>query len=651
MRPSGATLFFAPHYLPFLSVAEAQPKCIMRHNKIVDQEHADKATNHNYRRYDVPNADQQALHPNVEFINTEQRDYWELATERINAVGITNPRKDAIRIEEIIFTASPEFFKRDANGKAEDYSESQFVKDVMTFAINKYGKENVIGFDLHQDEKSPHIHVMVVPITPDGRLSCKEMFSPTSCSTSQDEFAEAMKSHGLVRGVKYSQAEHQPMQKMYGQQNQTAAELSAQMGAPSSYQPVEVASPGHIQRNPVQWAEEQSQAVNEKARAQVDAANKRADIAQNLAVENASAREQVRVLQKQLSTSEELIEVNYSKGAYDSKEQVRVLQSQLSASEELKEGHYGKLVDAAKRAAGGEPASPALIEQGDKLLDKAVQDVQQSRERVVVLTTEDEQEVKNGDYRRVAEIRYGQGGIQAEETRQKELETDLRAYTGGVKRLDDLDEKRIEKAVQDVRQNRGQLDEMREELRGQGIDLHALAACLKTEPVEKLIKELETSLRGWKGGTERLDQLDAQLAQERTDKAKQQADEVEARAKDEARQKAENERQKPIVRENERQQIEKVCLHILATDPDIHSGLDLGAVLARNGVQARTENGTARLKLKGSEHEFTGADIRPGGKDLDEMINERITINLAQSKRELEKEKEKEKGKDQGQSM
>ena len=255
--------------------------------------------------------------------------------------------------------------------------------------------------------------------------------------------------------------------------------------------------------------------------------------------------------------------------------------------------------------------------------------------------------MKNGDYRRVAEIRYGQGGIQAEETHQKELETNLRGYTGGIKRLDELDEKRIEKAMQDVRQNHGQLDEMREELRGQGIDLHTLAACLKTEPVEKLIKELETSLRGWKGGTERLDQLDAQLAQERTDKAKQQADEVEARTKDEARQKAENERQKPIVRENERQQIEKVCSHILATDPYFKSGKDFQEVLEKNGVDVRYENDKARLKLKGSENEFTGPDIRPGGKDLEEMINERITINQAQFDREVEKEMGK--SKDQGQ--
>jgi len=608
---------------------------IMRWVKVTSQKQADDATGHNARTSKVANADKEAPHPNIEFVITDGRGYWELATERIAQVVTRKVRDDQVRCMEVILTASPEFFERDANGRAVDMKDSQWAKDQLTFLEKTFGKENVLSCTLHQDEKSPHVHAVIAPITEDGHLSAKRLFNPITMTGYQTAYAEAMKPHGLARGVEHSQAEHQPMTRMYGQQKTTAAELGAQLGPVSSYQDQQVKRPGvKDYLNLSEWEAKTSAQVNEKARAQVEEANKRAEKAQSLALENAAAKDQVRVLQKQLSTSEE-----------------------------LKEGHYGKLVDAAKRAAGGEPTSPALIEQGGKLLDKAVQDVQQSRERVVVLTTEGNQAEKNGDYALVASIRYG--SLQGEEAHQKELVLSLRGYKGGIERLDELDEKRakvaekqaklaekqneerIEKAVQDVRQNRGQLDEMREELRGQGIHAFTEKAWKITGTVEQRIKELETSLRSWKGGTERLDQLDAQMAQERTDKAKQQADEVYARAQDEARQKAENERQKPIVRENERQQIEQKCLHILTINPHIYSGKDYEEALMKNGVDVLIVDGKARLRLKGSENEFTGPDIRPGERNLEGMINERMTANLARSEREMEKERNR----DQGQSM
>lgn len=400
-------------------MSDSSPKCILVHSKVKDQEHADKATNHNYRRYDVPNADQQALHPNVEYINTEKRDYWELATERLAEVGITKPRKDAIRIEEILLTASPEFFKRDENGRAEDYSESKWVKDSMTYLINKYGKQNIIGFDLHQDEKSPHIHAMVVPITPDGRLCCKEIFDPKTLRQNQDDYAEAMKDHGLVRGVKHSQAVHQPMQQMYGQQNQTAAELEKEMGKAKPYVPVQVDNPGRVQFNPEEWAAKQSQAVNEKARAQVEAANKRADKAQNLALEYASAKERVRVLQKQLSTSEA-----------------------------LKEANQKTQDDLYKRLAGEEKVPRAVLERGNALLDRALSDIHVERIRLEMVRHQVEVAKERFDIPKFAEE---SDKMRAQEAKNKVLETDLCRYAGGRTRLEELDKQLAKKADEEVR--------------------------------------------------------------------------------------------------------------------------------------------------------------------------------------------------------
>jgi hypothetical protein len=389
--------------------------CILVHSKVLDKKQADQATAHNHRQYEVANADQEAPHPNVEYINTAQRDYWELATERIAEAGITIRRKDQIRIEEILLTASPEFFKRDENGRAEDYSEHKWVKDTMTFLIEKYGAKNVIGFTLHQDEKTPHIHAMVVPITPDGRLSARDVFNPKSLVQNQDDYAAAMKDHGLVRGVKHSQAKHQPMQKMYGQQGQTAAELGAQLGPASSYQDVQVKRPGGKDLfNLGEWEAKTTAQVNEQARRQVEEANERAEKARNLALESAAAKEQVRVLQKQLSTSEG-----------------------------LKDKFRGTVSTAAKRLAGGEEA-PKFVKWGSDLLDKAVQDVKAGRAALVKLSTQADQANRKGDTDLGGEINFKQ--IPVQQAKNKVLEEDLGRFAGGRSRLAELDAQQAEQA-------------------------------------------------------------------------------------------------------------------------------------------------------------------------------------------------------------
>ena len=176
---------------------------IMRHAKFTSKAQAVKATDHNYRTDEVLNADKEALHPNVEFINVAERSYWDLAEERIAEAGIKIRRHDQIRCVEIVFTASPEFFERDANKRAVDMQDSQWTKDIRTYLVATFGEKNLIGFQIQQDEKSPHVHAVVVPITEDGRLSSRDVFNPTTLRAYQIKFAEAMKPHGLERGTEH----------------------------------------------------------------------------------------------------------------------------------------------------------------------------------------------------------------------------------------------------------------------------------------------------------------------------------------------------------------------------------------------------------------------------------------------------------------
>ena len=521
---------------------------IMRWAKVTSQVQADKATGHNYRTDKVDNADKEALHPNVELVNTDRRGYWELATERIAQVVTRKVRDDQVRCMEVILTASPEFFERDANGRAVDMKDSQWFKDQLTFLEKTFGKENVLSCTLHQDEKSPHVHAVIAPITKDEHLSAKRLFNPITMTDYQSQYAEAMKPHGLARGVEHSQAEHQPMTRMYAQQAQTAAELGAQLGPTNSYQDVQVKRPGAKDYlNLSEWEAKTSAQMNEQARAQVEEANKRAEKAQDLALENASAKEHVRVLQKQLSTSEG-----------------------------LKEGHYGKLVDAAKRAAGGEPASPALIEQGDKLLDQIFKEVKVSRGEV--------EQLKRGI------LHAGERG---------------------------------------------------------DFDL-ALEICKPLAKAKERQEELETNFRSYKGGVTRLDQLDAQLAKDDADKVQRQV-EAERKAAEQvqvqARKKAEDERNKPIIRENERQQIERITERVLQKDPHIYQIEHMDEALKRAGVDVWVVDSKRRLALTGSQNEFTVADIRPGGKELRVLVKETVAINSARSEHEFEKDRAKSKDK------
>jgi hypothetical protein len=252
------------------------PYAIIRVAKITSQASATSKTEHNYRLQPerVPNADQAAPYPNQEYVNDAKKDYWTLATERIEQVVTRKVRADQVRAVEVILTASPEGFKRDADGRATDQQVSKWTGDNLRFLEERYGKENVVSFTLHQDEKTPHIHAVLVPITPDGRLSAKDLFNRESLSQLQTDYAEAMKPHGLTRGVEHSQAKHEPVRRFYGLESTTSDQVSS------------VAQ---------------------------DVAAGRAPVAQleKLALANVQAVEQSQTLRKQLSTSEGLKQANF----------------------------------------------------------------------------------------------------------------------------------------------------------------------------------------------------------------------------------------------------------------------------------------------------------------------------------------------------
>jgi len=153
------------------------PYAILRVAKIKTAQQAAAKTAHNYRLRETPNADAERKDLNREYVNTAERGYWELATERIAEAG-AKVRPDSVRGMEVILTASPEVFKRDEQGRVVDMQNSSWAKANVAFLQERFGKANVVAMTLHQDELTPHFQAVVVPITPDGRLSAKDLFNP-----------------------------------------------------------------------------------------------------------------------------------------------------------------------------------------------------------------------------------------------------------------------------------------------------------------------------------------------------------------------------------------------------------------------------------------------------------------------------------------
>jgi hypothetical protein len=291
---------------------------IIRIAKLTSQAHAHNATTHNYRQHEVSNADPAPQHPNREYLNHDKTDYWTLAEARIAEVVTRKVRGDQVRAVEVIMTGSPEGFIRGQDGRAADYSKSKWAGDNLRFLQEKYGKENVASFTLHQDEKTPHVHAVIVPITPDGRLSAKDTFSRQGLRELQTEYAQAMAPHGFERGIEHSQAEHQPMRRQYTQEAENARQV-AELSKPAA---AIVREPFTLPDVPLmgrdEWKTTQEARIN-------------AEISQRVAQVQAQERERVEKLA-------ELAQKNTAAA-----EQVKTLQKQLSTSEGLKQGHFGAL--------------------------------------------------------------------------------------------------------------------------------------------------------------------------------------------------------------------------------------------------------------------------------------------------------------------
>lgn len=163
-------------------------------------------------------ADPKRKHLNVNFAVPNGREKMKLSeaiADRI-AEGYKAKRKlrtDAVKFTTHILTGSHEKMKEIF---ADKKKAEEWIRANYDFISKEFGAENIVRFNLHLDEKTPHIHAVTVPLTEDGRLSAKEVLgNRKKMQERQDRYAEQMKVFGLERGIKNTGIKHENADQYY----------------------------------------------------------------------------------------------------------------------------------------------------------------------------------------------------------------------------------------------------------------------------------------------------------------------------------------------------------------------------------------------------------------------------------------------------
>lgn len=169
---------------------------ILRHGKISSTSKG-AAISHNHRlgNVDQVNIDKDMKHLNRCFMG-------EGLADRIDALLPEKIRKDAVVSIELLLTSGPEFFNEIENDRAKLSKNPRFldwVQKTLDWAKKEFGG-NLVDATLHMDESTPHMHLMAVPLTKDGRLCAKELMARPELQRRQTEYAKAMEPFGLKRG-------------------------------------------------------------------------------------------------------------------------------------------------------------------------------------------------------------------------------------------------------------------------------------------------------------------------------------------------------------------------------------------------------------------------------------------------------------------
>lgn len=150
----------------------------------------------------LPNSDIDWSKTKDNYYFKKDEEWHKTIKKEIDGLGLKKkPRKDAIVLLDHFVGISPE----DAE-EMDEKALKDFFEDAYDHIQKEYG--HVLNAVVHVDETTPHMHVVTVPITKDGRLSAKDLTSTNKkkglemgFNQVQDRFyKEVSKKYGLKRG-------------------------------------------------------------------------------------------------------------------------------------------------------------------------------------------------------------------------------------------------------------------------------------------------------------------------------------------------------------------------------------------------------------------------------------------------------------------
>lgn len=176
---------------------------------------------HNQRLTQPPNADILRKHLNKDFLRDQEGDrpLLERYQHHLQKAGI-KPHRGGVLAYEVICGMT--------HGAEATLPRDAWATRSLQFVQDFAGKENVISADYHDDEDTPHLHIVCLPIVNRARrrrgplpkgsaaraaeirkvLSWSALVGRTTADSSvtysglQDKYADAMKPFGLQRGIK-----------------------------------------------------------------------------------------------------------------------------------------------------------------------------------------------------------------------------------------------------------------------------------------------------------------------------------------------------------------------------------------------------------------------------------------------------------------
>lgn len=199
--------------------------CILSIKKIHSMGSLQSSYKHNFREMPLKHVDISMSVNNEELINESGSDYRELWYRRIKEAEMKTGKPISIRKDSVLAYEIVTSFSRDAQVDMEKWKEAnvQWMRDT-------FGEENILSMQLHEDETTPHIHTIVVPIDDRGKLCAKSFTGGRGKMFAlQTSYGKAMKPLGLDRGEMYSRTQKEDLNRFYSILNDAVTKEAPKM--------------------------------------------------------------------------------------------------------------------------------------------------------------------------------------------------------------------------------------------------------------------------------------------------------------------------------------------------------------------------------------------------------------------------------------